>query len=54
VSVRATFQLEREFLVAEGRVAWERPSGDGRFECGLEFTQMDPVHRAMVRRALSP
>lgn len=50
--VRATFQLDREFLVTEGRVAWERPSGDGRFECGVEFTAMDPVHRAIVRRAL--
>lgn len=50
--VKATFQLDREYLVVEGRVAWERASVDGRYECGVEFTRMDPLHRAMVRRVL--
>jgi hypothetical protein len=49
--VRATFKFDGEFVVADGRVAWERQAVDGRFECGVTFTHLDQPHGAIVRRA---
>lgn len=51
--VRATFKLDQELLIADGRVAWERQADDGRYECGVTFTRLDQAHGALVRRARS-
>jgi len=47
--VLATLSIARDVVVGEGRVAWEGPSPDGRYRVGVEFTRMDPVHRALFR-----
>jgi len=47
--VRATLSLARDVVVGEGRVAWESRASDGRYEVGVEFTRMDPVHTALFQ-----
>lgn len=47
--IRATLSLAQDVVVGEGRVAWENPASDGRYEVGVEFTRMDPVHTALYK-----
>jgi hypothetical protein len=51
--VRATLSLQKDVVVAEGRVVWEHPAPNGRFQVGVEFTRMDPVHRALYRSVVA-
>jgi hypothetical protein len=38
--------LDSDVVEAEGRVVRETLRPDGRYDLGVEFTRMDPVHRA--------
>jgi hypothetical protein len=51
--VALTIALEDEVVVIQGRVAYSKQRGDGRYETGVEFVEGDARKVSLLRQSLT-